>query len=132
MAKRRTSLASEAVRTYIRRKDRASILKDFNDNGWEILDDTRTVTRKGDESEFSASPVHIIPRLASKYDIFFRLLPLEFALDVLLERAHDRDGGLTFHKGNQNYWTVEATEDLAMKIIAIRLQVHANMNSNCG
>ena len=108
MAKRKTTLALEAVKTTRRRKDRAFLLNDFEDNGWEILDDTRTVTRKTNKSAFFSSPVHSIPRLATKYDIFVALLPPAFALNILLERAHDRDGGLMLNMGNNNYWTIYA------------------------
>jgi hypothetical protein len=132
MAKRKTTLALEEVKTTVRRKDRASLMKEFEDDGWEILDDSRTVTRKVNEWDFFSHPVHNIPRNASKYDIFTALLPPDFAFDVFLERARDRDMGLCFSKGGNNIWTVDATEDLAMRLIAIRLQVHATMDKKCG
>ena len=59
MTKRKTPLALKAVRTTRCRKDRAFLLKDFEDNGWGgILDDTMTVTRKTNESAFFSSPLH--------------------------------------------------------------------------
>ena len=90
MAKRKTTLALEAVKTTIRRKDPASLMKEFEDDGWEILDDSQTVTRKANESDFFSHPVHNLPQHASKYDIFVTLVPPDFALDVFLERARDR------------------------------------------
>ena len=105
MTKRKTPLALEAVRTTRCRKDRVFMLKDFEDNGWwEIIDDTMTVTRKTNESAFFSSPLHSIPRLSTKYDIFVALLPPAFVLNVLLERAHDRDGGLMLNLGNRTIY----------------------------
>ena len=105
MTKPKTPLALEAVRTTRCRKDRVFMLKDFEDNGWwEIIDDTMTVTRKTNESAFFSSPLHSIPRLATKYDIFVALLPPAFVLNVLLERAHDRDGGLMLNLGNRTIY----------------------------
>ena len=132
MVKRKTTLALEAVKTTLRRKDRASQIKEFEDDGWELLDDSRTVTRKANKWDFFSHPVHNIPRTASKYDIFTALLPPDFAFDVLLERARDRDMGLCWSKGGNNIWTVDATEDMAMRLIAIRLQVHSTMDKKCG
>ena len=105
MTKPKTPLALEAVRTTRCRKDRTFMLKDFEDNGWwEIIDDTMTVTRKTNESASFSSPLHSIPRLATKYDIFVALLPPAFVLNVLLERAHDRDGGLMLNLGNRTIY----------------------------
>ena len=80
---------------------------------------------------FSLYPVHDLSRYATKYDIFITLLAPALVLGVLLERAHDRDGGLSFDKGNKNFWTVEATKDLGMCTMTVRLQVHASMDRQC-
>ena len=79
-------------------------------------------------SKFFSHPVHDLPRYATKYEIFVALLPPAFLNDVLKERAHDRDGCLSFNKGNKNVWTVEASEDLAIRIITVWLQVHSCMD----
>ena len=110
MAKRKTTFALEAVKTTVCRKDRASLMNEFEDDGWEILDDSWTITRKANKLDFFSHPVHNLPRHTSKYDIFVALVPPVFALDVFLERARDREHGLCFNKGGNNIWTVDVTE----------------------
>ena len=132
MAKRKTTLALEEFKTTVRRKEHASLMKEFENNGCEILDDSQTVTRKANKSDFFSHPVHNLPRHASKYNIFVTLVPPDFALDVFLERARDREHGLCFNKGGNNIWTVDVTEYLVMRMIAIRLQMYATMDRKCG
>ena len=80
---------------------------------------------------FFSYPVHDISRYITKCDIFITLLAPAFVLDILLERVHDKDGGLWFDKGNKNFWTVEVTKDLGMRIMTVRLQVHGSMDRQC-
>ena len=124
MTKHRTSLALEAIWTTWRRKDSATLQKEFTDDSW-------MVTRKANMLEFFANPIHDLPRYATKYELFTALFPPDFLHDVLVERGHKRDGGLSFNKGNKNVWTVEDSEDLAMRIITVRLQVHTSMDRQC-
>ena len=132
MAKRKTTLALEAVKTTFCHKDRASLINEFDDDGWKILDDYRNVTRKANKSDFFSHPIHNIPRNSYKYKIFVALVPPDFSLDVFLERARDREQGLCFNKGVNNIWTVDAREELAMCMIVIRYQLHATMDRKCG
>ena len=70
MTKPRKSLAFAAIRTTWRRKDAASLQREFSGDGWELLDESWTLTRKSEMSEFFSVPVYALPRYASKYDIF--------------------------------------------------------------
>ena len=73
-------------------------------------------------------PVHNLSQYTTKYEIFISLLPPAFLNDFLRERGNERDGGSSFNKGNKNVCTVEANEDLAMRIITVRRQVHSCMD----
>ena len=96
MTKPRKSLAFAAILTTRRRKDAASLQTEFTGDGLELLDDSRTLTRKAEMSEFFSAPVYDLPRFASKYDIFTALLPPDFAKDVLVEKGSRQRRGPFF------------------------------------
>ena len=75
-------------------------------------------------------PCHNISRHAAKYDVFTRFISPYDTQGILNERAFQREGGLYLNKGNNNICTLDGTEGLAMRIIAVGLHIYAHQESH--
>eukprot|EP00957_Ditylum_brightwellii_P091199 6943415-Ditylum_brightwellii.AAC.1 len=100
MKKKRVTMKDGVKELGDNQKKQVEMEKAWKKEGWCYQRKSETIWKPSEEFVCNNYPVHEVSSSDTKYDILRKNLPHDFLLGTLRRRAEDREGGLTFDKGN--------------------------------
>ena len=127
MGNKRKTLNEAVVELASKRKKKQDTEAQFLQEGWAYLKNGEKLFPVDQDKDFEY-PVTKIRSSDSKLDIFLKFLPLSFLKKVLEKRVKERNGGLSFGKGNGKTYTVQKNIFIPLYVFAVKTLIQGRQN----